>query len=188
MHTIFERTGLERKVRPIKGFVLPFEGDVVIWQGYDGPYSHFPVRRIGPNFDKVEDDTYSIDFDLPFGTEIRAARDGVVESVCDVFSMVYRGLDLREGMLCWPNLVKIRHEDGTFAIYAHLEEGSAFVEKGRYVYQGDLLARTGENGWIGPNRHLHFEVCEDSRRRLSLPVVFDDYDGSLYHSIARELE
>ena len=93
---------------------------------------------------------YAIDFAMPIGTPIHAAREGVVVAVRDSFTDG-NGVDLEE------NFVFVRHADGTIGRYLHLTRGGARVEAGDTVAQGDLLGLSGDTGQTaGP--HLHFDV------------------------------
>lgn len=53
------------------------------------------------------------------------------------------------------NTVKILHPNGVITQYCHLEE--ILVEKGKEVYQGEIIGTVGRNG-IATGCHLHFGV------------------------------
>lgn len=93
---------------------------------------------------------YAIDFAMPIGTPVHAARGGVVVAVRDTFPDG-NGVDLEE------NFVFVRHTEGTIARYFHLTRGGAAVESGDTVRAGDLIGFSGNTGQTaGP--HLHFDV------------------------------
>lgn len=93
---------------------------------------------------------YAVDFAMPIGTAVHAARVGEVVAVRDRFPDG-NGVDLEE------NFVFVRHADGTVARYFHLTENGAEVGVGERVQQGDLVGRSGNTGQtVGP--HLHFDV------------------------------
>ena len=77
--------------------------------------SNFPVSQAFPNVvtHKSPDSYYAVDLVMPVGTDIFAARDGIV---FDVASENFRsGLDMvRDGPAA--NVVRILHDDGTYAI------------------------------------------------------------------------
>ncbi len=58
--------------------------------------------------------------------------------------------------------VKIRHNDGTETLYAHMAPGSRAVSKGDIVKQGQVLGRMGQTG-NASGVHLHFEVRKNGR-------------------------
>jgi murein DD-endopeptidase MepM/ murein hydrolase activator NlpD len=138
-------------------YSLPFgRGEsFLVAQGYGGMASHE-----GKN---------ALDFDMPAGTGVRAARDGVVVEVEE--SNFRGGLD--PGLRSRANFVKIRHSDGTIGHYVHLMQNGVRVYVGDRVRKGDLIAYSGDTGYSsGP--HLHFEVYTISRslKPETIPVRF----------------
>ena len=115
---------------------------------------------------------YAVDFDMPIGTPVLAAREGVVVAVLLKYSS--GGED--PSFLDRANIVTIVHDDGTLAEYAHLSPGPPLVARGQHVEAGQLIGYSGNTGYsTGP--HLHFVVSRpeiDHGRviRLSLPVTF----------------
>jgi murein DD-endopeptidase MepM/ murein hydrolase activator NlpD len=75
------------------------------------------------------------------------------------------------------NYIKVLHDDGTYAVYAHILMGSAVVQPGDKVKAGDILARAGSSGYsTGP--HLHFVVRKNiGLKTLSIPFKFVDQNG-----------
>lgn len=126
-------------------------------QGFNGPFSHFG------------DFQYSIDFAMPMGTPIHAARGGVVVGVKDIYDA--GGPSREYENQC--NYVMIKHDDGTIAEYDHLLKGGVKVKVGDRVGAGDFIALSGNSGFTtGP--HLHFFVYKatDGRERQSFPIRF----------------
>jgi murein DD-endopeptidase MepM/ murein hydrolase activator NlpD len=115
---------------------------------------------------------HSLDFEMPWGTPVLAARGGRVVTVVDGLSAG----GLRRDLYDQANRVEILHVDGTLATYAHLRQGAA-VKVGQQVATGDLLGYSGDTGYSsGP--HLHFMVWkrEADLSWTSLPVRF--FDGT----------
>ena len=77
---------------------------------------------------------------------IYASADGVVYSIKD---------NDKTGK-SWGNYVKIKHDDKTYTLYAHLKDGIK-VKVGDKVKMGDLLGYMGNTGKSNGN-HLHFEI------------------------------
>jgi murein DD-endopeptidase MepM/ murein hydrolase activator NlpD len=94
---------------------------------------------------------FAIDFSMPFGAEITAARSGVVTEARYRYSD-----DDRTGG--HENGVFVLHEDGTMASYLHMSEDGVFVEVGDEVTSGQVIGLVGTTGTAVP--HLHFEVFE----------------------------
>jgi murein DD-endopeptidase MepM/ murein hydrolase activator NlpD len=119
---------------------------------------------------------YAVDFAMPEGTPVVAAREGVVIDV--EWRHAVGGAS--RALLDKGNYVRVRHADGTIATYAHLAHASVAVEPGELVAEGRILGYSGATGYAsGP--HLHFGVTveivsRDSVEEVSVPVTF--YVGS----------
>jgi Peptidase family M23 len=132
-----------------------------VTQGYNGKFSHTGA------------DQYAIDWDLPEGTPVVAARGGLVVKVKDDSNRGGPSLNYDR----WNNYVIIRHDDGTLGQYCHLKKGGVRVTPGQRVKAGDWIALSGNTGFSsGP--HLHFCVfkAESGRKRVSIPVKFWNAD------------
>ncbi len=118
---------------------------------------------------RTRDSMYAVDLAMPVGTDIVAARDGVV---FDVASNTYKGGVDRSEYAELANIVRILHDDGTFAVYAHLNWNSIRVRPGERVRAGQYIADSGNTGFTsGP--HLHFAVLRNVGMRVdSLRVDF----------------
>ena len=118
---------------------------------------------------------YAVDFAMPIGTDIHAARGGVV---FEVASTNFRGGTDPERDGASANLVRIMHDDGSHAVYAHLNRSTIRVRPGDRVERGEYIADSGNTGFsTGP--HLHFAVMLNRGLRLeSVPVTFEGADAS----------
>lgn len=96
---------------------------------------------------------YGYDFEMPIGTVITAARAGVVAHAQD---------GARDGDRSRTNLITIRHDDGTVALYSHLTLNGVQVTIGQSVIAGDTIGLSGDTGNTGGLPHLHFShhPCE----------------------------
>ena len=120
------------------------------------------------------DSYFAVDFVMPIGTDIYAAREG---TVVEVASTNFRAGPDPEEEGASANIVRILHEDGTFAIYAHLNWNTIRVKPGDKVKRGEYIADSGNTGFsTGP--HLHFVVLRNKGMRVeSLPVLFEGPSG-----------
>lgn len=122
---------------------------------YDLPYKKGMRYRIeqGYNGRFTHQNENALDFNMPQGSQVRAARAGVVIAVIQNFTETC----LREECKRMANHILIYHSDGTIADYSHLQYNEARVAVGDTVNKGDLIALSGSTGYArGP--HLHF-VC-----------------------------
>lgn len=117
----------------------------------------------------TRDSMYAVDIAMPVGTDIVAARDGVV---FDVASTNFKGGPDADQYADLANIVRILHDDGTYAVYAHLNWNSIRVRPGDRVQTGQYIADSGNTGFSsGP--HLHFAVQRNMGLRVdSLPIAF----------------
>jgi murein DD-endopeptidase MepM/ murein hydrolase activator NlpD len=119
---------------------LPFQSGkkYKIVQGYGGLFSHKHKA--------------ALDFQMPVGTPIHAAREGVVYSFKDdsdeggPFSKYARK----------ANYIIINHYDGSFGCYWHLQKNGVAIKKGT-VSKGQLIGYSGSTGFV-LRPHLHFTV------------------------------
>ena len=115
--------------------------------------SYFVSQSFGGTISHSEQHQYAVDFAMPEGTSICAARGGVV-----VASEVCSNLNgLGQSLQDQANYLYIRHPDRTIAVYGHLKQFCIFVKPGDVVRRGDVIALSGNTGWsTGP--HLHFAI------------------------------
>ena len=107
-------------------------------QGYGGLFSHSNIA--------------AIDFEMPVGTPIFAARDGQIYSFKE---------DSNEGGISASyknkaNYIIVKHSDGSFACYWHLQKYGVLVKKG-FVSKGQQIGLSGATGLV-IRPHLHFSV------------------------------
>ncbi|MDY7033895.1 MAG: M23 family metallopeptidase [Thermodesulfobacteriota bacterium] len=153
------------KHRPQKPYRPPFQHGTSfrISQAFNGTYSH-----------KGPQNKYAIDIAMPEGTPVCAARDGVVMDIANDF--FGGGTDKKEYKRR-ANYIRILHEDGTMAIYVHLKLETICVGIGKKVYEGEVIAESGNTGFSsGP--HLHFAVQRNAGMQLvSVPFKIKDANG-----------
>lgn len=136
-------------------YLLPLQSSAVqVSQAFAGHYSHTDAQNL-----------YAVDFPLPEGTPVLAARAGTVMQVVD---------SLEQG-----SLLRILHSDGSMALYAHLMASSASVRPGQTVATGQAIALSGNTGHSsGP--HLHFVVQANTGLALrSIPFRMGSERGEL---------
>ncbi len=133
-----------------------------VLQGYGSRFSHTGLEA------------FAVDFDMPVGTPVHAARAGVVARVEESHT---RGC-WEDGCGRFANYVVILHSDGTTGEYYHLRHDGAQVAVGASVAQGQLIGYSGNTGHT-TRPHLHFAVyrATDWGNTQSIPVRFLSADG-----------
>lgn len=110
-----------------------------------------------------------------------AARAGRVMQVQGNF--VDHGLDPQRDR-DRANFIRILHEDGSMAVYAHLQANGVLVRSGQRVEAGQRIGVSGNTGY-STAPHLHFVVQANSGMQLrSVPVRIVTPQGELH--FARE--
>ena len=149
-------------------YELPFEGSAHhrLIQGYRGGFSHWAGS---PNEN-------AHDWDLQPNSLVQAARAGIVVGVRQDSNTG----GASETFKNCANYVIIRHSDGTYGEYLHLQQNGVRVKLGDKVTAGQSIALSGNTGWSS-RPHLHFAVFRaiDGLTRETLPVQFRTKDGSV---------
>ncbi len=144
-------------------YQLPFEQgqSFVLWQGYHGAFSHQGQK--------------ALDFNMPEGTLVCAAREGIVVEVKNDSNEGCRSPACKSK----ANYAIIHHTDGSMATYAHFRHQGVVVKPGDTVQKGQIIGYSGNTGWSsGP--HLHFEVWvpEANGERKTVPTYFKTASGA----------
>lgn len=162
------------------------------------PFKRRPVK-IGQGFntgshkdwiEDKEDMTYSVDFLLPEGTEIIAARAGVVSKVKSDGKKNYSGKNPLKGEEAYKkhmNEIEIKHSDKTYTSYSHLKYKGIFVKVRDKIKQGQVIGLSGNTGWSS-EPHLDFCVFRKNYKNRKIKTIkfkFGDYNGSLENSKIR---
>ena len=133
-----------------------------IHQGFGGRFSHNDPQSF-----------HAVDLAVDEGTPVLAARAGVVMQIEEDFDGA--GLDA-EKFAARANHVRVVHDDGTMAVYAHLKLESVVVGVGQFVREGQKIGLSGNTGFSsGP--HLHFAIQVNGGLELkTIPFRFVDLD------------
>lgn len=97
-----------------------------------------------------------IDLAMPENTTLRAIDDGIIESVVD-----YGADNIGKG-------VAIRLDDGTRAIYGHMNDVS--VMQGQSIDAGEIIGISGNTGH-STGAHLHFGLMKDGDYLDPTPIA-----------------
>lgn len=145
-------------------YALPYEKGkkIRVLQGYFSRFTH--------------KERAALDFKMKKGTNITAARDGIVVRVKEDGS---RG-GLNKKFRPDGNNIVIQHADGTRAGYWHLQYNGAFVQVGDSIRKGQVIALSGKTGYA-MIPHLHFLVWRSSAGQWQqVPTRFQTSRGIKY--------
>lgn len=148
---------------------------------YYPPFASYRKFQVSQAFNSTfshtdQQNKYAVDLVMPEDSEVHAARGGVVMSLENDY--VKGGVD-KQAYKARANSIRILHDDGSMAVYAHLQVGRAQVYAGMRVQAGQLIAYSGNTGFSsGP--HLHFAVQVNQGMNLvSVPFGFTDTRGKV---------
>ncbi|MGB9819258.1 MAG: peptidoglycan DD-metalloendopeptidase family protein [Thermovenabulum sp.] len=133
---------LQDKINSIPD-IMPVQGEIT---------SHFGYRK--SPFGKGKEFHDGIDISAPYGTEIKAAANGIV---------TFAGYKPGYGYT-----VILNHSNGIETAYSHVSK--IIVRKGQKVSKGQAIALIGSSGRsTGP--HLHFSVIHNGRLKNPLEYI-----------------
>ena len=101
---------------------------------------------------------------------IVAHSDGTVAGV--VSNINYNTSKM--GQRIYGNYVKIKHDNGMYTLYAHMQYGSVKVSNGQRVTKGQVIGYMGNTGYAF-GAHLHFEVRNTEDKYID-PTPYIDAD------------
>ncbi|MBT8136296.1 MAG: M23 family metallopeptidase [Gammaproteobacteria bacterium] len=133
-----------------------------ILQGYGSRFSHTGLEY------------YTVDFNMPEGSPVHAARGGVVARVVEEHDIGC----WEDGCGKYANFIVVLHDDSTTGEYYHLKKDGALVEPGERVKAGQLIGLSGNTGHT-TLPHLHFGVYRAASwgSTQSIPVRFQTTGG-----------
>ena len=140
------------RVKPDNSFIysLPFAkgSKFLLIQAYNSKMSH--------------NNELSLDFKMKRGSKVCAARNGVVTAIkkdSDVGG-------LKDEYLSQGNHIIIKHNDGSTAMYWHLQKEGVLVIEGDTVKQGQHIGYSGNTGYTA-FPHLHFQVHDKEGNEIA---------------------
>lgn len=159
------------------GWLNPDHDDNYLYRLPYADHVSFPVLQgFGSKFTHTGSEYFTVDFRMPEGTAVHAARDGIVAMVEERHN---KGC---QGMACAPfaNYVVILHDDGTTGEYYHLAQDGVLVDSGDWVRQGQRIGLSGNTGNSNVP-HLHFGVYHaiDWGKTQSIAVRFATREGPI---------
>lgn len=139
--------------------------------------SYRVLQGFGSRFSHRGNEQYAIDFNMPVGTAVHAARGGIVARTVESHN---KGC-WEDGCGKFANFIVVLHDDGTTGEYYHLQQNGALVAPGDRVTAGQKIGLSGNTGHT-TMPHLHFAVyrATSRARSQSVPFSFISADGVVH--------
>jgi len=141
---------------------LPIAGNWLVWQGFEGAWTHQGLWRYACDF-LIQDDqgqthrgngsqlTDYYAFQKPI---LSPVRGWVVQVVQDLPDCAIGTVDADHN---WGNAVVLYDERGFYVELSHFAQNSIAVKPGDRIERGTFLGRCGNSGY-SPQPHLHLQV------------------------------
>ena len=141
----------DTEIRNLKGGRVKTDNSYVYFLPYEKGSRFLLIQAYNSKFSHTNE--LSLDFKMKKGSEICAAREGVVTATKE---------DSNEGGMKDEyynkgNHVIITHNDGSVAMYWHLKKDGVIINVGDTVTKGQLIGYSGNTGYTA-FPHLHFQV------------------------------
>jgi len=174
-----------KRIRSIKAphwnrFTLPFFGKWLVWQGFNGRYTHQGIYRYAYDFVSTDEQGrtfkgYGLELEdyYTYGLPVRAPAPGKVVRVIDHVP------DNRPPLINphdnWGNVVIIDHGYGEFTELSHFMQKGITVKEGDVVSRGALLGYAGNSG-RSPEPHIHLQLqSTDNIGAPTRPLYLSSY-------------
>lgn len=150
------------KSHAVYNMSLPFWGEWMVSQGYEGKMTHIGDWNQALDFIILDDEMKSF-----YGTAqtpqhfycynkpVLAPADGYIYDIVNhIDDNNVNDVNIEQN---WGNTIIMNHLDGTFSQISHLKKDSFKVLIGDYVTKGTIIATCGNSG-RSPEPHIHFQV------------------------------
>lgn len=163
----------DQTIRDLKGGRVHNDSSYIYWLPYQSSKKFLLIQGWESRFSHKGE--LSLDFKMKQGTKIFAAREGVVTEMKEDSDVG----GTKEEYLSKGNHVVIRHSDGSYAGYWHLQYNGASVNIGDSVTKGQLIGFSGNTGYSA-FPHLHFWVYQKDSAFKTIPTRFHTKAGPKY--------
>ncbi len=143
-------------------FVLPFLGEWIVSQGYEGRMTHKGDWSKALDFVILDDQmkTFQLPGNLPenfycYNKPVIAPSDGIITEIADFIDD--NDIGKNNTTQNWGNTIIIKHAPNLYSKLSHLKKNSIKVKKDSFVKKGDIIAMCGNSG-RSPEPHLHFQL------------------------------
>jgi murein DD-endopeptidase MepM/ murein hydrolase activator NlpD len=149
----------DEEIYDLKGGRVKNDTSYIYWLPFSPGKKFFLVQAANSHMSHRNE--LSLDFKMKKGSQICAAREGVV---IEVKKDSDKG-GLKDEFLSEGNHIIISHNDGSIAQYWHLEKDGVYVKEGDSVQKGQLIGSSGNTGYTA-FPHLHFQVKNKEGKQI----------------------
>ncbi len=159
---------------------LPFSGHWMVWQGFDGKWTHKGNWQYAYDFVITDengkthqgDGSDLNDYYCYLKPVLSPVRGRVINIVDDLPSNPIGDADENNR---WGNLVIIQDPRGFYVEISHFAEKSIKVKKDDWIERGTIIGLCGNSGY-SPQPHIHIQVqATEFAGDVSLPFSFVSY-------------
>ena len=162
-----------QEIHDLKGGRVEKDSSYIYWLPFEPGKSFFLVQGWQSHFSHKGE--LSLDFKMKTGNKIYAAREGIVSAIKEDATVG----GAKQENLGNGNHVVIKHADGSFGGYWHLQFEGALVNVGDTVKKGQLIGLSGNTGYSA-FPHLHFWVFREEGEFKTIPTRFVTKTGIRY--------
>ncbi len=167
-------TQTDRYISDLKGGRIQPDTSFVYVLPYRQGKSHLLIQAYQSKMSHKGE--YALDFKMKIGSEVCAAREGVVVAAREDSD---KG-GLKDEYLSEGNHIIIQHKDGSQGMYWHLMHDGVVVNIGDTVKAKQLIGYSGNTGYSA-FPHLHFEVNANTKNGFTqVPTRFSTKNGVIY--------
>ena len=166
---------LRKEIKQLQKGIITDDTSFVYRLPFESKKAHFLVQGYFGKFSHRE--RAALDFKMKSGTNILAARDGVVVRVKEDSDKGGWSPKYRQ----YGNNIVIQHNDNTRSGYWHIQKNGALVNVGDAVKGGQVIALSGKTGYTA-FPHLHFLAWkfDNNGQWQMIPTRFETSKGIKY--------
>jgi urea transporter len=143
-------------------FGLPFMGEWMVSQGYEGSFTHkgdwskaIDFVVLDHEMKNFKNPGSNLEHFYCYNKPVIAPADGVIEEIIDFIDD--NNIGEKNVNQNWGNTIIIKHSSYLYSKLSHLKKQSFKFQKGDFVKKGDIIAQCGNSG-RSPEPHLHFQI------------------------------
>ncbi len=142
---------------------LPLKGKLLIYQGFNGPWTHIGKWKYALDFIHVDEKNEqftgsgsNLEDYYTYSSKVYAPVSGSIQKI--KMSVPDNNIGVENQKDNWGNFILIKTEYSYYCLLSHLQQYSSTLQERDYVHEGDLIALTGNSGQSRvPHLHMHVQ-------------------------------